>query len=100
MQHKRDNGYLLLTYANMNMKWTWQGYGVRSFLILVLNKLKVMGNFTSIYTPWALSSKKFLKKLQSTCDPCLPMCVNVHPCVNYEWINTQLKEHKHGKVDN
>jgi hypothetical protein len=27
------------------------------------NKLKVMGNFTSIYTPWASSSKRFFKKL-------------------------------------
>jgi hypothetical protein len=100
MQHKCENECLLLTNANMNMKWTWQGYGVRSFLILLLNKLKIMGNFTFIYTPWAFSSKKFLKKLQSTCDSCLPMCVNVHPCVNYGWINIQLKEHKHGKVEN
>jgi hypothetical protein len=23
MQHKRDNGYLLLTYANMNMTKLW-----------------------------------------------------------------------------
>jgi hypothetical protein len=37
-----------LTYGNMNMKRTWQGYGVRSCLRLVLNRLKVMGNSTSI----------------------------------------------------
>jgi len=33
---------IMLTYANMNMKKTWQGYGVRLCLILVLNKLKEM----------------------------------------------------------
>ncbi len=30
---------------------------------LVLNKLKAMGNSTFIYTPWELSSKKFIKEL-------------------------------------
>jgi hypothetical protein len=30
---------------------------------LVFNRLKVMENFTFIYTPWAPSSKKFLNKL-------------------------------------
>jgi hypothetical protein len=29
---------------------------------LVLNKLKVMGDFTFIYTPWAPNSKEFVKK--------------------------------------
>jgi len=32
-------------------------------LKLVLNKLEVMWDFTSIYTHWAPSSKKLLKKL-------------------------------------
>ncbi len=41
----------MLTYVNMNMKRTWQGYGARSCLKLVLNKLKKMGGLTSIYTP-------------------------------------------------
>jgi hypothetical protein len=31
--------------------WTWQGYGVRSCLKLVLNILKEMRVLTSIYTP-------------------------------------------------
>ncbi len=42
--------YIMLTYANMNMKRTWQGYGVRSCLKLVLNKLNVMEKSTFIYT--------------------------------------------------
>jgi hypothetical protein len=29
---------------------------------LMLNKLKVINNFTSIYTYWAPNSKKFIKK--------------------------------------
>jgi hypothetical protein len=42
--------FIMLTYANMNMKRTWQGYGVRSCLKLLLNKLKEMKSPTSIYT--------------------------------------------------
>jgi len=34
--------FITLTYANMNMKITWQGYGARSCLRLMLNKLKEM----------------------------------------------------------
>jgi hypothetical protein len=47
-----------------------------------------MGNFTSTYTNWAFSSKKFLKKLPIYM---WPMCAHVHPYVNYEWIKTQLR---------
>jgi hypothetical protein len=44
--------FVMLTYVNMNMKITWQGYGVRSCIKLVLNKLKEMKGPTSInYTP-------------------------------------------------
>jgi len=39
----------MLTYANMNIKRTWQGYGARSCLKLMLNKLKEMKGPTSIY---------------------------------------------------
>jgi len=42
--------FIMVTYVNMNMKKTWQGYGVRSCLRLVLNKLKEMKGFTFIYT--------------------------------------------------
>jgi hypothetical protein len=46
----------------------------------VLNILKIMGNFTYIYTYWAPNLKNF----QPTCGRCSPMCAHVHPCVNYE----------------
>ncbi len=42
---------IMLTYANMNMKRTWQGYGARLCLRLVLNRLKEIKNLTFIYTP-------------------------------------------------
>jgi hypothetical protein len=44
---------------------------------LMLNRLKVMENFSSIYTHWAPSSRKFLKKLTIYI---WPMCVHVRPC--------------------
>jgi hypothetical protein len=34
--------FIMLTYANMNMKRTWQGYGAKSCLRLMLNTLKEM----------------------------------------------------------
>jgi len=43
--------FIMLTYANMNMKKIWRGYGVKLCLRLVLNKVNVMKNFTFIYTP-------------------------------------------------
>jgi len=43
--------FIMLTHANMNMKLTWQGYGARSCLKLVLNKLKEMKGPTPIYSP-------------------------------------------------
>jgi hypothetical protein len=43
--------FIMLTYANMNMKRTWQGYGVRSTLKLVLNRLKEMMGLIFIYNP-------------------------------------------------
>jgi hypothetical protein len=39
-----------------------QGYDKKMHPKLVLNILKVMGNFTSIYATWALSSRKVFKK--------------------------------------
>jgi hypothetical protein len=35
----------------MNMKKTWQGYGGKLWLILMLQKLKEMKGPTPIYTP-------------------------------------------------
>jgi hypothetical protein len=51
---------------------TKQGYDKKKPLKLILNKLKVMGNSTFIYTYWATSLKKFLKKLS------IYMCTHVH----------------------
>ncbi len=39
-----------------------QCYDKKMYSKLVLKKLKVMGNFTSIYASWAPSSRKFFKK--------------------------------------
>jgi hypothetical protein len=41
----------MITYANMNMKKTWQSYGARSCLGLMLNKLTKMRGPIPIYTP-------------------------------------------------
>jgi hypothetical protein len=51
MQNKCEkNIFIMLTYANMNMKKTWQGYVVRLCLRLALTRLKEMKGFTFIYT--------------------------------------------------
>jgi hypothetical protein len=43
--------FIMLTYVNMNMERTWQGYDARSCLKMVLNRLKEMKGPISIYTP-------------------------------------------------
>jgi hypothetical protein len=43
--------FIMLIYANMNMKRTWQGYGGRPYVRLVLNILKEKKGITPIYTP-------------------------------------------------
>jgi hypothetical protein len=55
---------------------------------LMLNKLKVIGNPTSIYTHSTLSSKKFLKKLPIYM---WPMFAHVRSCVTHVWIMNELK---------
>jgi hypothetical protein len=51
---------IMLTYANMNMKRTWQGYGARLCLRLMLNRLKKMRGPTSILYPFGdLIQKRF-----------------------------------------
>jgi hypothetical protein len=47
----------------------------------MLNKLKVMENFSFIYTYWAPSSKKFLKKLPTY----------MWPVFTHVWIMNELK---------
>jgi hypothetical protein len=53
----------------------------KKYLKLVLNKLKVLGNFTSIYTTWAPNLEKKFKKFLIYMWPmfnhvrlCAPMC--------------------------
>ncbi len=53
---------IILTYVNMNMKRTWQGYGVRSCLRVVWNKLKEMKKIISIYTPLGTLLKEVSKE--------------------------------------
>jgi hypothetical protein len=55
--------FIMLTYANMNMKKTWQGYGVKLCLRLMLNRLNEMKGPTSIYTPLKTYLKKTSKKV-------------------------------------
>jgi hypothetical protein len=45
-----ERNFIMLTYANMNMKRTSQDYSAKSRLRLVLNKLKEMKGLTFIYT--------------------------------------------------
>jgi hypothetical protein len=57
------NVFIILTYANMNMKRTWQGYGVRSCLRLVLNKLQEMRGVVLLFIPfWGPNSNKLPKR--------------------------------------
>jgi hypothetical protein len=43
--------FIVLMYANLNMKRTWQGYYARSCLRLMLNRLNEIRGLTPIYTP-------------------------------------------------
>jgi hypothetical protein len=42
--------YYYIKFTNMNMKKTWQGYGAKLCLRLMLKKLKEMRGSTFIYT--------------------------------------------------
>jgi hypothetical protein len=44
--------FIMLIYANMNMKKTWQGYDAKLCFRLFLNRLKEMKGPTPIYTPF------------------------------------------------
>jgi hypothetical protein len=50
--------FIMLTYANMNKERTWQGYGVRLCLKMVLNKLKEMKGPTPLGTYLKQTSKE------------------------------------------
>jgi hypothetical protein len=68
-----------------------QSYDNKTYLKLMLNKLKVMRNSTSTYIPWAPCLRKYFNKLPIYM---WPIFTRVHPCVNYEWTKTQLKVNK------
>ncbi len=42
--------FIVIKYENINIKGIKQGYGIRLYLKLVMNKLKVIGGPTSICT--------------------------------------------------
>jgi hypothetical protein len=55
--------FIMLTFANMNMKKTWQGSGAKSCLRLVLNKLKEMNGLTLLYIPLGTYFKETSKEV-------------------------------------
>ncbi len=42
--------FIVIKYENVNIKRIEQGYGIRLYLKLVMNKLKLVGGLTSICT--------------------------------------------------
>jgi hypothetical protein len=69
-QHTRNKNATTFYYKEE----TKQNNDKKMYLKLMLNKLKVMGNFTFIYTYSALTQKTFSKNFKLTCGPCSPMC--------------------------
>jgi hypothetical protein len=57
---------------------------MKMYLKLMLNKLKIMGNSTFIYTHWAYSSKKLPIYMWPMFTHVRPCVAYVHPCVNYD----------------
>jgi hypothetical protein len=45
---KFKHNFILITYETINMKWNEQGYGLGSYIRLMLNKLKVMGTLSEL----------------------------------------------------
>jgi hypothetical protein len=97
MQKKNPTRY----YCKEEIK-TKQGYDKKTCPKLMLNKLKVMKNSTSIYTPWAPNSNFFWRNFQSTCgpcSPCAPTCTHVWTMselrLNWKWTKTQLRVNLH-----
>jgi len=82
-----------------NMTRIEQNHDKNTYPKLVLNKPKIMCDFTSTYTNWAPSSRKLFKKkfnlyvahvhlCSSMCDPCLSMWKLI---MNYKLIKNELK---------
>ncbi len=64
-----------------------QDHDKNTFQNLMLNKLKVMWDFTSIYTHKTHSSRTLLKKLPTYM---WPMCTHVWPMFVHVWTNNEL----------
>jgi hypothetical protein len=83
-QHMWNNNPTKIYYE----KETKQGYDKKTYPKLVWNILNIKGNYTSIYTYWAPSSKNFKKKLPTYI---WPMCTHVWPMCTHVWIMSYLK---------
>jgi len=81
----------MIFYYKKEIK-TSQAYDKRTYPKLVLSRLKVIGNSTSIYTYLTFSSRKFMKKTSNLHVAHVHPCVtNVYPSVNYELTRSELK---------
>jgi hypothetical protein len=69
-----------------NMTKIEQNHDKYTYLKLVLNIIKIICDYTSIYTNWAPSSNKFKKKLPTYMWPMFtyvqPCVTHVYPCEN------------------
>ncbi len=66
--------YYASIYANMNMKRTWQSYGVKLCLRLMLNRLKIMGNLYPLDTSFKEVSQDVSNLHVAHVHLCVPMC--------------------------
>jgi hypothetical protein len=66
-------------FYNKKMARIEQDHDKNTYPKLVLNKLKIKWNSTSIYTHWALNSRKLLKKLSTYMWP-----MSIHVRTNNE----------------
>jgi hypothetical protein len=81
----------MLTYLIMNMKRTWQGYGARSCLRLMLNKQNEMRGPIYIYTPLGIQFKEAYKETFMYASNIKAYWEPFKLKINYELIETQLK---------
>jgi hypothetical protein len=67
-------------------------YHKKTYPKLMLNWLKVIANSTSIYTPWASSSRKFFQKLPIYMRPMFTHVQTMNELIlNWKWTKTQLR---------
>jgi hypothetical protein len=58
VQTKVKKIFIVIKHENINIKRTKHNYRTKSYLKLMLNKLKVMRDVTSIYKPLGNNSRK------------------------------------------